>query len=92
MRFEDIHLSDQTLYSQVKQMFASRQYIQMLQALSQEQLTNKVLDAAGINYITGELVRIQNLNDPDFDKDLIQVSEDEPADISSGNVWFEINN
>ena len=92
MKFQDIHLADQSLYTQLKQMFAARQYSQAIQSLQNTQLTDKVLNAEAINYVTGKLVEVQNLDDPDFSKDLIEVSTTAPADISSSEVWFQINN
>ena len=92
MKFQDIHLADQSLYTQLKQMFAARQYSQAIQSLQNTQLTDKVLNAEAMNYVMGKLVEVQNLDDPDFSKDLIEVSTTAPADISSGEVWFQINN
>lgn len=51
----------------------------------------KGLIAKALNTLTGYIVRVENLNDPDFLKHLIQVSTAPPEGLEQGQVYFELN-
>ena len=88
MRFSDVQLSDQALWAQFKHLYETGDYASALSLLQNTQLTNKALTADVLNAITSYLVQVEELNDPNFKADKIQLSRRPPAGMTSGQVYF----
>lgn len=90
MKYQDIQISDSTLWQQIKQAWADGQYSTAIELLKNSNLQNKVLNADVLNALTSKLVEVQELNDPTYSADRIQVVRQAPEDMSTGEVYFEI--
>ena len=52
------------------------------------QLAKKSLTADALNELTSYLVQVEELNDPNFKADKIQLSRRPPVGMTSGQVYF----
>lgn len=91
MKYQDIQLADVSLWNQIQTAWGQGNYNNVVDLVQNSQLTNKVILAAILNALTGKIVDVENLNDPDFLKYLIQVSRLPPAGLEQGQVYFELN-
>lgn len=88
MKFSDVQLSDQALWTQFKQAYEAGDYDTASGLLDVGQLAKKSLTADALNGLTSYLVQVEELNDPNFKSDKIQLSKRPPVGITSGQVYF----
>lgn len=88
MRFQDIQLKDKELWGQFQAMCQAGDYDSALAFLQNTQLNNKALTAEILNALTDYIVQVEQLNDPNFKADKIQLSKRPPAGMTSGQVYF----
>lgn len=91
--YQDVHLSDKNKWNNVQLYWSNDSYTQMLQALQDSALSQKIINAAMFSAICTELVRLQNqyFNDTTFKKDVIKVSTTPPSGLTTGQVYFKLN-
>ena len=90
MNYQDIHLEDKTLWNQLQTAWEQGDYTAALNVLKNASLTDKQLNAAAINAMTTELLRLQSQADTGFKQDKIVVSPEPPADLADGGVYFRL--
>ena len=90
MNYQDIHLEDKVLWNQLQTAWEQGDYTAALNVLKNANLTDKQLNAAAINALTTELLRLQNQKDTGFKQDKIVVSAEPPADLADGQVYFKL--
>ena len=90
MNYQDIHLEDKSLWNQLQTAWEQGNYTAALNVLKNASLSDKQLNAAAINAITTELLRLQNQKDTGFKQDKIVVSTEPPADLADGKVYFKM--
>ena len=88
MKYTDIQLTDKELWAQFQSLYQSGDYASALAMLQNTQLKNKALTADILNVLTDYIVQVEQLNDPDFKADKIQLSKKPPVDMVSGQVYF----
>ena len=91
MKYQDIQLTDVSLWNQIQTAWSQGNYNNVVDLVQNSQLTDKVILAVVLNALTGSIVDVENLNDPDFLKYLIQVSTTPPEGLEQGQVYFELN-
>ena len=91
MKFKDIQLTDKELWAQFQSLYQSGDYASALSLLQNSQLSGKGLVADVLNAITGYLVQVENLNDPDFKADRAVVQSSQPVQ-DAGYLWFQVTN
>ena len=90
MNYQDIHLEDKALWNQLQTAWEQGDYTAALNALKNASLSDKQLNAAVINALTTELLRLQSQADTGFKQDKIVVSSEPPADLADGKVYFKM--
>lgn len=90
MNYQDIHLEDKALWNQLQTAWEQDDYTAALNVLKNASLTDKQLNAAVINALTTELLRLQSQADTGFKQDKIAVSAEPPADLADGKVYFRL--
>ena len=90
MNYQDIHLEDKELWNQLQTAWEQGDYATALNVLKNANLTDKQLNAATINALTTELLRLQSQADTGFKQDKIVVSSEPPADLADGKVYFRL--
>ena len=90
MNYQDIHLEDKVLWNQLQTAWEQCDYTAALNVLKNASLSDKQLNAAAINALTNELLRLQNQKDTGFKQDKIVVSADPPSDLADGKVYFRL--
>lgn len=90
MNYQDIHLEDKTLWNQLQTAWEQGDYTAALNVLKNANLTDKQLNAAAIDALTTELLRLQSQADTGFKQDKIVVSAEPPADLADGGVYFKL--
>lgn len=90
MNYQDIHLEDKALWNQIQTAWEQGDYTAALNVLKNASLSDKQLNAATINALTTELLRLQNQKDTGFKQDKIVVSSEPPADLADGGVYFRL--
>ena len=88
MKYTDIQLTDKELWAQFQSLYQSGNYASALAFLQNTQLKNKALTADILNALTDYIVQVEQLNDPNFKADKIQLSRRPPAGMTSGQVYF----
>ena len=88
MKYTDIQLTDKELWAQFQSLYQSGNYASALALLQNTQLNNKALTAEILNALTDYIVQVEQLNDPNFKADKIQLSRRPPAGMTSGQVYF----
>ena len=91
MKYQDIQLADVSLWNQIQTAWNQGNYNHVVNLVQNSQLIDKAILAAVLNTLTGRIVDVENLNDPDFLKNLIQVSTTPPAGLEQGQVYFELD-
>lgn len=89
MAYQDIQLTDESLRTQYVNYWISDNYTNALALLQNSQFTDKVNNATMWNSITTDLTNVENLSDPTFKSDRIQVASTPPT-LTSGEVYFQI--
>lgn len=90
MNYQDIHLEDKALWNQLQTAWEQGDYATALNVLKNASLSDKHLNAAVINALTTELLRLQSQADTGFKQDKIVVSSEPPADLADGKVYFKM--
>lgn len=90
INYQDIHLEDKALWNQLQTAWEQGDYTAALNVLKNANLADKQLNAAAINAMTTELLRLQNQKDTGFKQDKIVVSAEPPADLADGKVYFRL--
>lgn len=90
MNYQDIHLEDKALWNQLQTAWEQDDYTTALNVLKNASLADKQLNAAVINALTTELLRLQSQADTGFKQDKIAVSAEPPADLADGEVYFRL--
>ena len=88
MNYKDIQLTDKELWTQFQSLYQSGNYASALAFLQNTQLNTKALTAEILNALTDYIVQVEQLNDPNFKADKIQLSRRPPAGMTSGQVYF----
>lgn len=91
MKYQDIQLVDVSLWNQIQAAWDQGNYNHVVNLVQNSQLIDKTTLAAVLNALTDSIVNVENLNDPDFLKHLIQVSATPPAGLEQGQVYFELD-
>ena len=91
MNYKDIQLTDKDLWAQFQSLYQSGDYVNALTLLQNSQLSGKSLVADVLNATTDYLVRVENLNDPDFKADRPVVQSSQPVQ-AAGYLWFQVTN
>ena len=89
MAYQDIQIPDEALRTQFISYWQNQDYAEAFALLSNTQLTNKVNNAAMWNDITTTTVTVENLSDPTFKQNKIQVSSTPPT-LSTGEIYFKL--
>ena len=89
MAYQDIQLTDESLRTQYVNYWITDNYTNALALLQNSQFTDKVNNATMWNSITTDLTNVENLSDPTFKSDRIQVASTPPT-LTSGEVYFQI--
>ena len=89
MAYQDIQLTDESLRTQYVNYWITDNYTNALALLQNSQFTDKVNNATMWNSITNTLTNAENLSDPTFKSDRIQVASTPPT-LTSGEVYFQI--
>lgn len=92
MKFSDIQLADKTLWAQIQQAWKNGDYGAIASLVSDEQLEGKGLNADALNALTAKIVEVENLSDPSFSADKIQLVRQLPTTADVGEVYFEVTN
>lgn len=92
MNFSDIQLSDKALWAQIQAAWKAGNYATALTLMGNSQLAKKVLAAQALNDLTDKIVETEQLNDPDYANDRIEVSRQDPSGMTSGEVYFQVTN
>ena len=90
MNYQDIHLEDKALWNQLQTAWEQGDYTAALNVLKNASLSDKQLNAAAINALATELLRLQNQADTGFKQDKIVVSTEPPANLADGGVYFRL--
>ena len=90
MNYQDIHLEDKELWNQLQTAWEQGDYTAALNVLKNASLTDKQLNAAAINALTTELLRLQTQSDPSFKTGQIVVASEPPSDLAVGKVYFRL--
>lgn len=90
MNYQDIHLEDNVLWNQLQTAWEQGDYTAALNVLKNASLADKQINAATINALTTELLRLQSQADTGFKQDKIVVSAEPPADLADGKVYFHL--
>lgn len=88
--YQDPHLADKELWQNFKSLWAAGDYESALEILQNTQLTNKVVNATVFNDITDAIIEREETQDVSFKQDIIKVATTPPADIQSGEVYFQL--
>ena len=89
MKYQDIQLADVSLWNQIQTAWGQGNYNHVVNLVQNSQLIDKVMLAAVLNVLTDSIVDVENLNDPNFLKYLIQVSRLPPEGLEDGNIYFD---
>ena len=90
MKYQDLHLFDVDLNTQFKQYVANGRYVDALNILKNDQLTDKTIVGALFNYVTARIIDVQSTSDPTFKQDRIKIAKTPPADMKKGQVYFKL--
>lgn len=91
MKYQDIHLSDLSLFTQLKQLWAAGSYSEAIQLLANSQLKGKRWNAEALNELFNEVEAIQQLDPSEISVLRIQVGETQPVNPKTNELWFELS-
>ena len=92
MKYEDIHLADQSLWKNIISLYQQNQFQAAIEGIQNSQLSFKVMNAETLNYLTNFIVQTENLSDPTFKQNNIPCQIQQPVNQNTGEVWFQITN
>lgn len=90
MNYQDIHLEDKALWNQLQAAWEQDDYTAALNVLKNASLADKQLNAAAINSLTIELLRLQAQSDPSFKTGKITVASEPPSGLAVGEAYFRL--
>lgn len=88
MKYQDIQIDDVDLWKKFRQDMDAGEYAKAFFIL-QNLPTNCAMTAGVLNSLTDSIVTIENLNDPSFKSDRIQLVDILPTSASEGTVYFQ---
>ena len=89
MKYEDIHLADRAKWRQFVELWQYGNVDAALNLLADTSLADKVVNAAGLDAITSQIVSLEENDDASCKQDIIKVSPTPPTGIKQGQVYFE---
>lgn len=92
MKFSDIQLADKSLWTQIQRGWKNGDYNVVENLVADEQLSGKRLSADTLNELTAKIIEVENLSDPSYAADRIQVVRQLPKQIGVNEVCFEVTN
>lgn len=87
MNYQDIHASNIDSWKSFREKYQSGDFAGA-QAIVQT-LTNTQMNAQALNDLFNFIVETEQLSDPTFKKDMIQVSTTAPANLQVGEMYFK---
>ena len=87
MHYQDIHASDIDSWKSFRQKYQSGDFAGA-QAIAQT-LTNTQMNAQALNDLFNFIVETEQLSDPTFKSDVIQVSTTAPSNLQVGQMYFK---
>ena len=87
MHYQDIHASDIDSWKSFREKYQSGDFAGA-QAIVQT-LTNTQMNAQALNDLFNFIVETEQLSDPAFKNDVIQVSTTAPANLQVGQMYFK---
>ena len=87
MNYQDIHASDIDSWKSFREKYQSGDF-EGAQAIAQT-LTNMQINAQALNDLFNYIVETEQLSDPTFKSDVIQVSTTAPANLQVGQMYFK---
>ena len=87
MHYQDIHASDIDSWKSFREKYQSGDFAGA-QAIAQT-LTNTQINAQALNDLFNFIVETEQLSDPTFKSDVIQVSTTAPSDLQVGQMYFK---
>nr|DAF50289.1 MAG TPA: hypothetical protein [Siphoviridae sp. ctBCr48] len=87
MNYQDIHASDIDSWKSFREKYQSGDFAGA-QAIAQT-LTNTQMNAQALNDLFNFIVETEQLSDPTFKSDIIQVSMTAPPDLQVGRMYFK---
>lgn len=87
MNYQDIHASDIDSWKSFREKYQSGDFAGA-QAIAQT-LTDTQMNAQALNDLFNFIVETEQLSDPTFKSDIIQVSTTAPADLQVGQMYFK---
>ena len=87
MHYQDIHASDIDSWKLFREKYQSGDFAGA-QAITQT-LTNTQINAQALNDLFNFIVETEQLSDPTFKSDVIQVSTTAPAGLEVGQIYFK---
>lgn len=87
MNYQDIHASDIDLWKSFREKYQSGDFAGA-QAIAQT-LTNTQMNAQTLNDLFNFIVETEQLSDPTFKSDVIQVSTTAPSNLQVGQMYFK---
>lgn len=87
MNYQDIHASNIDSWKSFREKYQSGDFAGA-QAIVQT-LTNTQMNAQALNDLFNFIVETEQLSDPTFKKDIIQVSTTAPTNLQVGQMYFK---
>ena len=87
MNYQDVHASNIDSWKSFREKYQSGDFAEA-QAIAQT-LTNTQMNAQALNDLFNFIVETEQLSDPTFKKDIIQVSTTAPANLQVGQMYFK---
>ena len=88
MKYQDIHLADKTKWRQFVELWQAGNVDAALNLLADTSLADKVVNAAGLNAITSQIVSLEENGDASFKQAIIKVRPTPPTGLKQGEVYF----
>lgn len=90
MKYQDIHLVNKKLQTNVKILWNSGKYNIVISSVTNPQMSAYSLNADTINDITTVITTLENQKDDSFKTNKIKVASEPPADLTDGGVYFKL--
>lgn len=90
MKVQDINNTDISIWNQYVNYYKNNNFQSALNLLNNSQLENKIVEADLFNAITADIVNLETQYNPDFKENVIKCQVSAPANIKTGEVWWQI--
>lgn len=90
MKYQDIHLANKKLQTNVKILWSREKYNTAISIATNPQVSEYSLNADTINDITTVITTLENQKDDSFKTDKIKVASEPPTDLTDGGVYFKL--